>query len=74
MTTTIGTTRTAQLIRRPEGPAHLVELDVLAHEAGLHPEVACALLRLGLIESAGGTGRALLFPRDAVTAGESLKG
>ena len=65
MTTTIGTTRTARLVRRPEGPAHLVELDVLAHEAGLHPEVACALLRLGLIESAGGTGRALLFPRDA---------
>jgi hypothetical protein len=65
MTTTIGTTRTAQLVRRPEWPAHLVELEVLAHEAGLHPDVACALLRLGLIEPAGGTGRALLFPRDA---------
>jgi hypothetical protein len=51
--------------RRARGPAGPVELDALAHEAGLHPEVVRRLIRLGLIEPSGGSVSAPLFPRDA---------
>jgi len=43
----------------------LVELEVLAREAGLHPDLVRRLLALGLLESEGGTFTAPLFPRDA---------
>jgi hypothetical protein len=39
-----------------------VEIEVLAREAGLHPEVVMRLVRLGLLEPLTRTG---LFPRDA---------
>ena len=39
-----------------------VELEVLAREAGLHPDVVVRFVRLGLLEPPGRTG---LFPRDA---------
>ena len=45
--------------------AELVEIDVLAREAGIHPELARRLVRLGLLEPAGGTAAAPRFPRDA---------
>ena len=42
-----------------------IEIDALAREAGLHPELVRRFLRLGLLETVGGTARAPLFPRDA---------
>lgn len=47
----------------PDG-APLVAIEVLAHEAGLHPELVGRLIALGALEP-GGTARAPLFPRDA---------
>jgi hypothetical protein len=53
-------------IRRtgPDG-APLVALEVLAREAGLHPELVRRLIALGALEPNGGTAPAPLFPRDA---------
>jgi hypothetical protein len=53
-------------IRRaaPDG-APLVAIEVLAREAGLHPELVQRLIALGALEARGGTSRAPLFPRDA---------
>jgi hypothetical protein len=48
----------------PDG-APMVALEVLAREAGLHPELVRRLIALGALEPRGGTGRAPLFPRDA---------
>lgn len=48
----------------PDGTP-LVAIEVLAHEAGLHPELVRRLIRLGALEPAGGTTRTPLFPRDA---------
>lgn len=48
----------------PEG-ASLVALEVLAREAGLHPELVWRLVALGALEPGGGTAVAPLFPRDA---------
>jgi MerR HTH family regulatory protein len=42
----------------PPGPPRTVELDALAREAGLHPEVVGRFVRMGLLEPAP-------FPRDA---------
>jgi hypothetical protein len=42
-----------------------VELEVLARESGLHPDLVERFVRLGLLAPAGGTARAPLFPRDA---------
>ncbi|MEA2271152.1 MAG: chaperone modulatory protein CbpM [bacterium] len=42
-----------------------VELDVLAREAGLHPDLVRRFIRLGLLETSGGSTRSPLFPRDA---------
>ena len=42
-----------------------IEIDALAREAGLHPELVRRFVRLGLLETVGGTARAPLFPRDA---------
>jgi hypothetical protein len=54
-----------KLIRRTAGGTRLIEVEVLAHEAGLHPDLVRRLLRLGVIDAAGGTAGAPLFPRDA---------
>ena len=43
---------------RRAGPANPVELEVLAREAGLHPDLVRRFVRLGLLEPAP-------FPRDA---------
>ena len=43
----------------------LIEVEVLAREAGLHPELVRRLVRLGFVEPSGGTARSPLFPRDA---------
>jgi chaperone modulatory protein CbpM len=51
--------------RRPDAGSRPIEIEVLAHEAGLHPELVRRLLRLGAVEQVGGTARAPLFPRDA---------
>lgn len=66
------TPRSARPVRRvlavastaPDGTP-LVAVEVLAAEAGLHPELVRRLIGLGALEPAGGTGRAPLFPRDA---------
>jgi DNA-binding transcriptional MerR regulator len=49
----------------PPRRAQLVEIEVLAREAGVHPEVARRLVRLGLLEPSAGTAAAPRFPRDA---------
>jgi hypothetical protein len=53
-------------IRRtgPDGSS-LVALEVLAREAGLHPDLVRRLIALGGLEPSGGTTRAPLYPRDA---------
>ena len=49
--------------RRSNGSA--IEIGVLAREAGVHPELARRLVRLGAIEPIGGTRGRQLFSRDA---------
>lgn len=53
-------------IRRtaPDG-APLVAIEVLAREAGLHPDLLQRLIALGALEPGGGTRAAPLFRRDA---------
>jgi hypothetical protein len=55
------TTTTALARRHPYG----IELEVLARDSGLHPQLVRRLLRLGALEAIGGTRAAPLFPRDA---------
>ena len=50
---------------RTTGRGQLVEIEVLAREAGLHPDLVRRLVRLGLVETTGGTAQAPLFSRDA---------
>jgi DNA-binding transcriptional MerR regulator len=38
-----------------------VEIEVLARDAGIHPDLARRLVRLGLVEPSGGTPQAPLF-------------
>jgi chaperone modulatory protein CbpM len=56
-----------QIVRRPaaRSAAQLVEVEILARDAGLHPELVRRFIALGLLESRGGTAAAPLFPRDA---------
>jgi hypothetical protein len=42
-----------------------MDLQTLAREAGLHPELVLRLVRLGLVEPVGGTPQEPLFARDA---------
>jgi hypothetical protein len=63
-------TRTAQptvtlAVRRSPAGGATIGLEVLAREAGMHPELVRRLVRLGALEPAGGTGAAPRFPRDA---------
>src|SRR5207302_7920444 len=51
--------------RGASGRPVLVETDELSHEAGIHPDLVRALVRLGLLEPAAGTVDAPRFPRDA---------
>jgi MerR HTH family regulatory protein len=59
------TTSTALGRQRSRRGTQLIEIEVLAREAGLHPELVRRLVRLGLVDPRGGTARAPLFPRDA---------
>jgi DNA-binding transcriptional MerR regulator len=56
-----------QLARRRDGarPAALLAVEVLAREAGLHPEVVRRFVALGLLDPSEGTRDAPLFRRDA---------
>lgn len=57
---------TVRVVHRPSPEsAELVELSVLAQEAGLRPELASRLVALGLVEPLGGTERSPLFAREA---------
>ena len=54
--------------------AELVSIESLALQAGIHPELARRLLRLGLIEPRGGTTAAPRFRRqDAVLLARALR-
>jgi hypothetical protein len=44
---------------------HLVDVDALAHEAGVRPDLVRRLVRLGLLEPAEGTFDTPRFPRHA---------
>jgi hypothetical protein len=59
------TTTTVLARRRPPGGSVPVELEVLAREAGLHPDLVRRLVSLGALEPIGGTRAAPRFPRDA---------
>ena len=60
------THRAVKLVRRrSHDGTRLIEIEVLAREAGVHPDLVGRLIRLGLVEPVGGTAQAPLFPRDA---------
>jgi hypothetical protein len=65
MSTTARSTRTTTHRMLALPATRLVGIEVLAREAGVHPDVARRLVRLGLLEPAGGTPNAPRFPRDA---------
>jgi chaperone modulatory protein CbpM len=68
MATTTPPRGSAKLIRvRTRGRARRIDIEVLARETGLHPEVVRRLVRLGLVEPVGGTSQAPLFPPDAAS-------
>jgi hypothetical protein len=54
------------LVRRTStSGSRLLDLDEVARRSALHPEVVRRLVRLGVVDPAGGTIRAPLFTRDA---------
>src|SRR3954453_21893677 len=60
--------KTAQLARRrPSARPRMIEIEILARETGLHPEVVRRFVRLGLVEPAGGTARDPRFRPDAAS-------
>jgi hypothetical protein len=64
--TTPARTAAVTLVRWSTPPvSRTVEIDVLAREAGLHPDLVRRFLRLGLLDQIGGSARSPLFPRDA---------
>jgi chaperone modulatory protein CbpM len=50
--------------RRRNEPAEPIELEVLARESGLHPDLVRRLLALGLLDPVGQS-RPPVFPRDS---------
>ena len=56
------------LVRRAGARGPYVDLDTLAHEAGIHPDLARRFVALGLVEPASGTAAAPLFAGDAAAA------
>jgi hypothetical protein len=65
MATTARSRTALALVQRRASGAAPVELEVLARETGMHPDLVRRLVRLGLVEPSGGTRAAPLFPRDA---------
>jgi hypothetical protein len=63
--TTPGPRRLLAVRRSAPDGTQLVAIEVLAREAGLHPDLVRRLVALGALEPTGGTTRAPLFPRDA---------
>jgi hypothetical protein len=58
--------RTLTLVSRTrDAGGGSVELEVLAREAGMHPDLVNRLVRLGLLEPAAPNAIPPLFPRDA---------
>jgi hypothetical protein len=55
----------ARLVRRQVGASSLIELDVLAREAGLHPDLVRRFVQLGLLEQRVGRDAVPRYPRDA---------
>jgi hypothetical protein len=47
------------------GVTRTVSIETLARESGLHPDLVRRLVRLGLLESGGGTAARPRFPSDA---------
>ncbi|HWX95692.1 MAG TPA: chaperone modulator CbpM [Solirubrobacteraceae bacterium] len=61
----------AQLVRRRP---RLVAVDVLARDAGVHPEIVRRFVQLGLLEPRGGTSAAPLFgPQDALLIARAMR-
>ncbi|MDX6561026.1 MAG: chaperone modulatory protein CbpM [Gaiellales bacterium] len=56
---------TALITRRARGAPPLVEIEVLAREAGLHPDLVARFVQLGLLEPRIGADSVTRFPRDA---------
>ena len=67
MTSRRRTTRVRVIHRAPGVGGELVELTVLAREAGLRTASASRFLALGLLERGGGTEHAPLFPREGAS-------
>ena len=53
------------LVRWTRSAPALVELDVLARQAGLHPDLVARFVQLGLLEPQISTDAVARFPRDA---------
>jgi hypothetical protein len=61
----------AQLIRRTP---RLVTVEMLAQDAGVHPEIVRRFVQLGLLEPRGGTRAAPLFrPQDAFLIARAMR-
>jgi len=58
-------TTTLALVRRSGTGGPLVDLETLARDAGVHPDLARRFVALGLVEPASGTAAAPLFAREA---------
>ena len=60
-------TATVTLVRWTAGPraGDTLDVDALAREAGLHPDLVRRFVSLGLLTPVGGTDGAPRFPRDA---------
>jgi len=67
MAATRSPTKTVTLVRWSAGPraGDTLDIDALAAEAGLHPDVVRRFVDLGLLAPAPGPGREPRFPRDA---------
>jgi hypothetical protein len=65
MATTPARPTGVRLVRRPVGQSSLIELEVLARESGLHPDLVARFVQLGLLEQRVGRDSVARYPRDA---------
>jgi hypothetical protein len=66
MVTTAGRSTTG-LVRWTSRTHALLEIDVLARQAGLHPELVARFVQLGLLEPQVSADSVARFPRDAAS-------